>query len=215
MINSLISKTKRNILALIFLNPDRQFYLLEIARLISISQGTIHREIKALVEDGILNAEKKNSRIFYSVNKNNPIYEELKSIVYKTFGVADELRDVLKRYKKRIDIAFIYGSVAKGADTGKSDIDVFIVSGIKFSDLAAALSSPEQKLGRPVNVHSLTPAEFKTKVEEGNYFVSGVLKTEKILLIGTNDDIERMAKKPMVEKRTNQRQRNSRPVRSG
>jgi DNA-binding transcriptional ArsR family regulator len=179
MINSLLSKTKRRLLALLLLNPDRQFYLIEIARLTGISQGTLHREIKSLVADGILLSEKRGNQTFYSANRTNPIYEELRGILFKTYAVGEVLAGALKPYQSKLAAAFVYGSVAKGSDTGHSDIDLFCIGDMTFGDLTVAVSKPERTLGRPINIYCMTPGEFAVKIKEKNHFVSSVLKSEK------------------------------------
>lgn len=192
MINSLFSKTKRRLLALLFLNPDRKFYLIEIARVAGISQGTLHREIKPLVRDGILLSEKRSNQTFYWVNRSNPIFSDLLNIVIKTFGITDTVRDTLKNFKDDIQTAFIYGSIAKGDDIAKSDIDLFVIGRVDFGDLSLALTKPEKSLGREISPYTITHREFKAKLKGKNHFIISVLKAPKIMLIGSEDDIGRM-----------------------
>jgi len=213
MISSLFSKTKRRLLTLLLLNPDRQLYLIEIARLTGISPGTLHREIKPLVADGILLSERRTRQIFYSSNRNSPIYEELRSILFKTCAVGEVMAKALKPYKSRICAAFIYGSVAKGSDTARSDIDLFCVGDGAFGNLSAALAGSEEALVRPINIHSLTSHEFAVRVRDKNHFVRSVLKSEKIFILGSEDDLGKLAKEQVAEKRADQRRRNQRPDR--
>ena len=75
MIKSLFPKTKRKILSLMLLHPDERFYLRDISRKINVSQGTLHRDLKPLVRDGILISESRGNQAYYSINKNCPIYK--------------------------------------------------------------------------------------------------------------------------------------------
>jgi predicted nucleotidyltransferase len=52
----------------------------------------------------------------------------LRAVVLKTFGIADPLRDALKPLRDLIELALVYGSVAKGDDRGGSDIDLLVVA---------------------------------------------------------------------------------------
>lgn len=192
MLNSLFSKTKRRLLALIFLNPEKQYYLIEIARLTGISQGTLHREIKPLIYDGILQSEKRGSQIYYSVNKSNPIYAELRGIIYKTFGVSDVLTLALKPLKKKIKLAFIYGSIAKGEETARSDIDLMVIGNAKFGDVVLAISKAEKSLGREINPTVFPIEEFQSKLRERQHFLTAVIKSPKLMLIGSEDDIRKL-----------------------
>ncbi|OGC90045.1 MAG: hypothetical protein A2W25_15515 [candidate division Zixibacteria bacterium RBG_16_53_22] len=213
MIKSLFPKTKRTLLALMFLHPDQRYYIRQIEKLTGVSQGALQRELKNLVGIGILRAEKAGHQTFYSVNAANPIYAELYGIMFKTYAVEEVLVGALKPHMNKIAAAFVFGSMARGTEAAQSDIDLFVVGAISFGDISAAISAPEERLGREVNIYSLTPEEFADKIRSKNHFVDSVLKAEKLFLIGSEDDIERMAEEQMVEKRTIQRKRDSRSVR--
>ena len=192
MLNSIFSKTKRKLLALLFLNPEKQYYLIEIARMTGISQGTLHREIKPLVTDGILRAERRGNLIYYGVNKSSPVYVELRGIIYKTFGVSDVLMSVLKPFKRKITIAFIYGSIARGEENSRSDIDLMVVGEVDFGNIALMASKAEKSLGREINPNVYSTDEFKTKLKSQNHFLTSVINASKIMLIGTEDDIRKL-----------------------
>ena len=145
-----------------------------------------------MVEMGILSTEKKERQVFYSVNRSNPIYPELRGIVYKTFGITDVLISALKPFRKKIKVAFVYGSIAKGEETARSDIDLFALGQIDFGELSMALSKAEKSLGREINPFTISPKEFRAKLEAKNHFVSSVLKSPKIILIGSEDDLGRL-----------------------
>jgi predicted nucleotidyltransferase len=215
LIESLFGKTRRKILALFFLNSDKQYYFSEVARATGIRQGAIQRELKSLVDSAILIAEKRGHQTFYSVNSANPIYSELRQIMLKAYAVGEVLAAALKRLSRKINAAFVYGSVASGTDTGISDIDLFVIGGVSFGDIAEAVSRCEDELARPVNIHTLTLDEFANKVAEKNHFVSSVMKAEKIFIIGADDNLRRMATEQMAEKGAVKRPRNSRPTGAG
>jgi predicted nucleotidyltransferase len=200
MIKSLFGKTKRKILALFFLNNKKQYYFSEVVRETGIRQGAVQRELKSLTSAEILNAEKRGRQTFYSVNKNNPIYEELRQIMFKTYAIGEVLASALKPLEDKIAAALIYGSVASETDTGSSDIDLFVIGKARFSEITEAISGCERNLARSVNVYSLTPEEFSNKASEKNHFVLNVLKSKKIFLIGSDNDLRRMAKKQVAKK---------------
>jgi predicted nucleotidyltransferase len=195
MLNSLLTKTKQKILGPVFLNSDREFYLREITRMTGVSHGTLHRELKTLVSDGILNSRKQGNQVFYSVNKENPIFAELKGIVLKTFGIIDILQTVIKPFKKKIKVGFIYGSIARGEDTARSDIDVMIIGEITFLETAEAFEKAEKSLGREINPTIYPISEFRTKVKEDNHFINSILNSQLIFFAGSIDDLRKLAGK--------------------
>ena len=187
---ALFSKTQRKVLGLLFGNPDRSFYANEIVRLAGIGIGTVQRELEKLSGAAILTTKKIGNQKHYRANHESPIFEELYGIVLKTFGVADVLRKGMMDLAEDIDVAFIFGSVAKGTDHANSDIDIMIVSSnLTYPDVMSALSEVESKLGRNVNPTLYKPAQFRKRVVSDNGFIRRVIEQPKIFLIGTEDDI--------------------------
>ena len=134
------------------------------------------------------------NQVHYRANPACPIYEELRGILRKTFGVADILREALEPVAKQVDVAFIYGSVARGDERAASDVDVMIIGKLKFGDAVLALSSAEEKLRREVNPHVYSPREFKEKFANREPYLMRVAEGAKIFLIGTDDDLGKLAK---------------------
>lgn len=188
--DALFTKTQQKVLGLLFSKPEKSFYTNEIMRWASIGRGTVGRELEKLVSAGLLNVTREGNQNHYQANSECPIYEELLSITRKTFGIADVLKRVLEPMKADISSAFIYGSIAKGTDKAKSDIDLMIVGGnLSYSDIMALLGSAENELGRTISPTIYSDAEFLKKLGEKNSFLTRVMQQEQIQLIGSKDDI--------------------------
>jgi predicted nucleotidyltransferase len=200
MIKSLFPKTKRTLLALMFLHPDQRYYLRQIGRLTGIGQGALQRELKNLVDIGILRGEKSEHQTFYAVNTDNPIFEELRGIVYKTFGVAEILQKVLKPLQKKIDVAVIYGSIAREEETVHSDIDLMLIGSVTFAESSIAIGKAEKSLGRTINPTVYPTEEFRRRFNENNHFLNSVIKTPLIFLIGNEDDIGKLVGQQVAAK---------------
>jgi len=194
VINSLFSKTKQKILALLFLHPEKQYYLREMVRHTGVSQGTLHRELKSLLNDGILLSERRNNQIFYSVNTSGPIYIELRGIIFKSFGVRDILKKALKPLERKIKVAFIYGSIARNEDTAGSDIDLMLIGRLTFMESTNPISEAEKILGRTVNPTIFPVDEFRQKLQSKNHFLSSVIETPLTFIIGEQIDLRELAK---------------------
>jgi len=193
--NALFTKTQQRVLGLLFGNPDRSFYSNEIVRLSGMGNGTVQRELAQLVGSGLVTAGLIGNQKHYQANRAAPIFEDLRRIVLKTFGLADVLRAGLQPLSKRIQVAFVYGSVAKGADTARSDIDVLIVSDhLAYADVIDAMRDARETLGREVNPSIYKRVEFEKKVSEEGGFLNRVLEAPKIFLIGTENDIPKPGK---------------------
>ncbi len=154
----------------------------------------MQKELKNLVDAEILNTEFRGNRRYYQVNKNCFIYNDLREIVVKTFGVVDIIKQALDPLKDKIEVAFIYGSVAQKTDTGNSDIDLLFISDLSFREFAILLKPLEDVLQREINF-SIYPILIllNDKIEE-NHFLNSVLKTNIISLFGELDVITRLVK---------------------
>jgi predicted nucleotidyltransferase len=132
---------------------------------------------------------------FFRANKEHPVFNELRALVEKTFGLADILRDVLRNHTDKVQIAFIFGSVATGRETGKSDIDLLVIGSLTLRELTGILEPIEKGVGRPINPVLFHMTEFRTRIKKGDHFVSTLLDSEKLFIVGNADDLERLAQK--------------------
>ena len=187
---ALFTKTQQRVLGLLYGKPDKSFYTNEIVRMAAIGRGTVTRELEKLTSSGILNSSKEGNQQYYQANRDNPIFDELVAIATKTFGVADVVRQALKPVNDKILCAFIYGSVAKGEATAKSDIDLLVISDkLAYADLMECLVDAEKTLSRPINPSVYELEQFKRKWQEDNAFISKVMDQPKIWLKGSENDI--------------------------
>ena len=186
----LFTKTQRRVLGLLFGNPNRSYYANEIVRFAGSGIGAVQRELERLEVAHLVTTMRIGNQKHYQANRDAPIFEELRGIVLKTFGVADHLRDALAPLTNRIRAAFIYGSVARETDTARSDIDLMIISDeISFPEVIQALMKVEEEVGRSINPVVYGSEELLRKLVENGGFVKRVIEQSKIFLIGSDDDL--------------------------
>lgn len=188
--DALFTRTQQRVLGLLFANPDRSFHTNEVVRLSGVGTGTVHRELARLLDSGLVSAGRLGNQKHFQANRRSPIFEELRGIVVKTFGLADVLREAISPYAGRMTAAFIYGSIAKGIDKAQSDVDLMIVSeSLGYTHLYGALLDAERRLGRKVNPAIYTPVEFAERRAERDGFMSRVLQGPRIYLLGSDHDL--------------------------
>ncbi len=185
------STTRQKILKILFANPDKEFYLSEIAKKINASAGNCQRELKKMVEIGALNSDKKNNLRIFLVNKKNPLYKEIHNIINKTIGIEEEMRQLIKKISG-IKFAFIFGSYVKGDFSANSDIDLFIIGKINENSLIKNLKRVEQDIDREVNFHLYSEEDFKNKLKS-NSFLKNIIKNH-LLLTDNPDEFKRLLK---------------------
>jgi len=186
--DALFPKVRQRILAVLFGAPDRSFYANELIALAASGTGAVQRELASLSESGLLTVNKQGNQKHYQANANAPVFAELRSLVLKTMGLADVLRQALSPLAAQIDFAFVYGSVARQQDTAQSDVDVMIVSAnLGYGEVFGALEDAAVSLGRKVNPTLYTPSDWAKRLAQDSAFVSRVVQQPKIWLIGTEE----------------------------
>lgn len=191
--NALFSKVRQCVLALLYGQPDRSFHTNEIIRLTHSGTGAVQRELEKLATVGLITAEAIGNQKRYAANCASPVFSELRSIVLKTFGLADVIRDALTPIASQVHIAFIYGSIAKQEDTSSSDVDLMLVcDNLTYADLFRLLEETQVKLGRPIHPTFYSPAEWTRKYKAHNNFLTQLVKQPKIFLIGTEDELTQL-----------------------
>ena len=187
----LLPEYRRRVLGLLLLHPDEQLHGREIARRTGLPAGTITRELGKLVLAGLLQREKRGNQQLYRADQSCPVFTELASILRKTSGVADVLAAALEPVAEKIDLAFIYGSLARGQETAGSDIDLMLVGSLGFDETVRLLWPLQAELGREINPQLLGRQEFAARAQEP--FMRDVLSNPKIFVMGTEDELAEFA----------------------
>ena len=192
----LFGQTRRDVLALLFGRPDERFYLREIVRALGGGTGAVQRELKQLVDAGLVVRQAEGHQVYFSANRESAIFPELQAIVQKTAGVTDVLRVSLAPMLRgeRVDVAFVYGSVARGEQTAQSDVDLLIVGDVTLADLVPLIRVAERKLGREVNPSTYPVREFAAKLKRGAPFLKRVMAEPKLFVEGDARELERLAR---------------------
>jgi predicted nucleotidyltransferase len=189
--NALFSKVQQRVLALIFGQPERSFYTSEIKRNVNSGTGAVERELSRLQRSGLVSIERIGNQKHYRANRQSPIFAELHSLVIKTVALTEPLRKSLEPYSDKIKAAFVYGSVAKGTDTARSDIDLLVIGDeLSYSELYAALLNAENALGRKVSPKFLSPKDWRRKASDKGSFISKVNALPKIFVLGSEKDLQ-------------------------
>lgn len=188
--SALFSNVQRRLLALIFGHPETSFYAAQIVKKLRSGKGAVERELARLEQSGLVCVERIGNQKHYRANHEAPIFHELQSIIQKTVGLADPLKNSLQPFADRIKVAFVYGSIAKATDTARSDIDLMVIGdNLTYSDLYSRLEEAEKILARPVNPSILDLAEWRRKRSEQNSFIEKIDGQPKIFIFGSQADL--------------------------
>jgi predicted nucleotidyltransferase len=188
--DALFSRTRKAVIGLLFAQPGQAVHLRELARMAGVSPSMMAKEMELMLRAGLVEERRDGNRRLFQANRSSPVFPELAGLARKTTGVADALREALAAVQG-IELAFVFGSVARGEDTAASDVDLFVVGECEYGELLQACQLAAQALGRPVNPVLYTAAELAERVREGNPFIEDVRRHARISLTGRDDDIAR------------------------
>lgn len=183
------SKARVEILKLFLFNPDDSFYQRQISMLTRQSIRGVQREVEKLQSLGLIEKSAQGNRLYYKVNRNCSIFEELKRILFKTTGIAETLKGKLIK-SDSVKVAFIYGSYAKGEESLSSDIDLLVMGGITSKELSGLLSKCKSEIGREINYAVFKAQEFSKRIKQKDHFLNTVLKEKKLFIIGGEDELK-------------------------
>ncbi len=179
--DALFTKTQQRVLGLLYGKSEQSFYLNELVRLAGMGKGAVSRELIKLTAAGLLTVVRQGNQSHYQANPETPIFSELKAIIQKTFGVVGVLQMALATLLPQLDLVFVYGSVAKGREHAKSDIDILLVGDdLSYEQVMTLLEYAEQQLGRTINPTLYDPQEFKTRMDAKQSFITRIMAQPKL-----------------------------------
>jgi predicted nucleotidyltransferase len=183
----LLGQTRAAVLGVLFLHPELSVHVRELARMVGASAGSLHRDLRAMTDEGLLVRQEIGRQVHYKANAACPVFEELAGLLRKTSGLVDVIRDALVPLNDQIDGAFIYGSMARGQEHAHSDVDVMVIGKADFADVAVAVSEAQGKLGREINPTVFSPSDFRKRLRDGHGFVQKVWSGDKLWLMGSQE----------------------------
>ena len=185
-----------DVLAAALTQPEKWWYLSELAQFLGTTPSSLQRELKALVDGGILETRREGTRAYFKADTRSPVFPELRGLIDKTAGLVPTLWTMLRPFGGQIACAFVYGSIARSEEHAQSDIDLMVVGDAGLAELAPALRKAEARLGREVNVTSYSAAEFRKKAGAKDHFLSEVLRGPKRFVKGDQRDVDDLIGKP-------------------
>jgi len=183
------SKTRTRILRILLFHPAKEFHLRELSRKVEITPIYVKKELENLKELNLVLSSKKGNLNLFQINKDSPLYPELKNIFLKTEFLTEILKESFE--KLEIDFAFIYGSFARGEESEKSDIDLFVVGGIEEDKLIRIIQSLERKVGRELN-YLLWKKDWLVKRTGKHHLLNEIAKNPIIMLVGKEAELRKI-----------------------
>ncbi len=176
------SEARRRLLAYYFTNSATRLHLRDLAERLSIDPSNLSKELRRLENEGLFRSEISGRQKYFQLNREYPLFDEVRRIVGKTIGAAAAIQESLRKLEG-IEEAYLYGSFAKNQQDAASDIDVLVIGAPREEGLAQAVRKLERQLGREVNYTVLTPKEFASRRARKDAFLESVWHNKRIPLI--------------------------------
>ncbi len=189
------SRLRARVIGWLFTHTDERYFGRQLAVILGEDSTNLSRELARLAKMGVLVCRQEGRQKYYRANSACPVFAELRGLAVKTAGVADVLREALAALAKSVRVAFIYGSLARGEENARSDVDVMVVGSATFGEVVDALTPTQERLAREVNPTVYSSREFSSKLASGHHFLTRVCEESKIFLRGDENDLAGLAEK--------------------
>jgi len=210
----LFGKTRRRVLGLLLSHPDESFYLRQIVRESGGAQGAVQRELDTLTRAGLLRRQVHGRQVYFQIAADAPYLPELGALFEKTAGVAAVVREALSPLGERIQVAFVFGSGARGALRKDSDLDLFVLGDVTFQEVVRAVAGAQRRLGREVNPVVYSPDELRAKIAAGHPFLSTLVTEPRTMVLGSADELAQLGEERLARRAPRQPGGDPRPVRA-
>jgi len=178
------SKIAVRVLGYFFANPDKRHYINELAEILSLDPGNLHRKLKELEKEGVAVYEEKGNQKYYFLNKKYPLLHEVKKIFEAEHGVPQSIKKELFGLKG-LKEAYIFGSYAKNSLQQESDIDLLLVGDHSSIEAKRRLLPLQKAIGRDINVVDMGQEEFSQAKQKNDPFIKNIF-SDKIIEVITN-----------------------------
>lgn len=196
LLDLLFGSYRQRALTQLLLHPDSSYHVRELARLTGTTPGTLHKELARLAQAGLLLRETQGNQVRYRANRDCPVFAELAGLLRKTSGVVSVLAEALRTFAPAPELALVFGSMARGEENARSDVDLLLISDCSFGDAVEVLHPLQESLQREINPVIFTAAEFARRIEADDAFVGNILANPKLFVIGTEHELAELAGHP-------------------
>jgi DNA-binding transcriptional ArsR family regulator len=190
----IFNRAQRALLSLLWTSEHRDLHLRELVRRSGLTPLAIQRELARMVTAGLLIRRESGRQVYFRANPEHPIYPELHGLARKLFGIEPLLREALTPLGRKIEVAFIYGSFARGEETAESDVDVMVIGEASLRSIVSAVKLVAHQTGREINPTVYPVAEYRAKLHGKQHFLTALQKQPKLFLIGDADELARLGR---------------------
>lgn len=189
------SKTRVKLLYIFFREPERPFYVRELARLIDIQLNAVRRELLNLERFGIIRQVEHTGSATSDLSERSKYFRlDVVHVLYKELHAFLSKAQVLEQ-KVFIDgLLLAAGEVSFCLLTGffmqaKTPTDILLVGKLTVPMIEKTIAAFERERGTPLHYTLMEESEFKERQALGDIFLTQLLEAPHSIII------DRLAKK--------------------
>jgi predicted nucleotidyltransferase/predicted transcriptional regulator with HTH domain len=180
------SQLRRQLLSYYFTNPSARHHLRDVAQRLNLDPSNLSKEFQRLEREGLFRSEVSGRQKYFQLNRQYPLFAEVRKIVTKTIGAAPLISQSLEKIDG-LDEGYLFGSFARNQQDAASDIDILLIGTPQEAALARAVSRLERQLGREINYTVLSPKEFESRRARKDAFLESVWHNKPVPLIVSDE----------------------------
>ena len=189
--SALFTPAQQKLLGLMFVRVNEGFHLNEIMRLTGLGSASAQRELRRLHEAGVITSERIGNVRQFRPNRDSPVFDELASIVKKTFGLVSVLHSTLLPLRRSLNVAFVYGKTANEQEASADAVELLLIGeNTTYGELLNRLPVAERLLRRKINPNLYSLEDFKRRVREQQGFIIHMLQDRKMFVLGDETDLD-------------------------
>jgi predicted nucleotidyltransferase len=181
------SQARRRLLAFYFTNPAARLHVRDLAGRLSVDPSNLSRELRRLEREGLFRSEVSGRQKYFCLNREYPLFPEVRSIVGKTLGVAPLIGRVLESVG-HVEEAYLYGSFARNQQDVASDVDVLVIGNPPAEPLAEAVCKLERQLAREINYTVMSRREFEHRREQNDALLESIWHHKRVSLLSRGEE---------------------------
>lgn len=177
------SQSRVTLLNVFFVSPFEMYHVRELVRRTGDEINAVRRELAFLEKKGVLAKEPRANRVYYSLNKSYPYYQDLLMLASKTVGLGG---DIIKNRIKlgKIKYVMFNGRFVRRLKKSSDEVDLMIVGTVVLPELALLVRNEEAKVGREINYTVMSEEEFDFRKSRRDPFIVDILAGPRVMLLG-------------------------------
>ena len=184
------SNTRARLMGLFLQHPDEAFFVRELTRRIDAQLNSVRRELKNLMEIGLISEKAGDNRVkskaladkkkYYNVNKDFILFDDLRSLFKKVQILLKQ--NLVNEIDEKGDISY-FVFTGRFVDNPEIPTDILIVGTVKQTDLEKVIAKFESEIPYEINYTVMPKDEFLDRRQVADRFLTSIIGGEKVVMI--------------------------------